>query len=80
MTTPTVSQQIHPGWFELVKCIGRHALTRRKFLSAAAGGAGVVFWRGLPLATSRAQTGGMRAFWTFPIRPTGRRATRSSTS
>ena len=58
MRTPTVPQHIHPGWFELVKCIGRHTLTRRKFLSAAAGGAGIVFWRGLPLATSRAQTGG----------------------
>src|SRR2546426_451411 len=43
VTTPTVPQHIHPGWFELVKCIGRHTLTRRKFLSAAAGGAGIEY-------------------------------------
>jgi len=55
VNTHTASQHVHHGWLELARRIGRQTLTRRKFLSAA-GGAGVALW-GLPLGTSRAQTG-----------------------
>jgi phospholipase C len=64
---PTPPQSIHHGWLELATRISRYTLTRRRFLATAATGAGVAL-SGLPLASSRAQTGGPglpdQAAWT----------------